>query len=160
MTNIANIVLPKSLLKPALILSLVGFGLGLFIIGGLFIGLDFLFGPVFALLFVGIFPLWFGAVSISVRRMRSERRTAWKVLFRGLPSWFLPAFYCYFYVVALGMLAGFVQAFRGKPAWIGLGFVLLPSVFYLVCIGAYWSEFRERTTRVPGVPPLLVPPQL
>jgi hypothetical protein len=160
MRNMTNIVLPGSLLKPALVLSLVGFALCFLIIGGLFVDLDFLFAALFMPLFLGIFPLWFGALSILVRRTKGDRRTAWKVLFRRLPPWFVVAFYGYFYIITLGMLAGFVQQFRGKPSWIGLAFVLLPSVFYLGCIGAYWSELRERAAGVPGVPPLLIPPQL
>jgi len=160
MTNIANIVIPRSLLKPALVLSLVGFALCFLIIGSLFVDLEFLFAALVIPLFLGVFPLWFGAFSVFVRRTRGDRRTAWKVLFRGLPPWFTAAFYCYFYSIWLGMLAAFVQLFRGRPGWVGLGFVLVPSVFYVACAGVYWSELRERATDVPGVPPLLTPPRL
>jgi hypothetical protein len=161
MINMTNIVLPRSLLKPSLVLSLVGFALCYLSIGTVFIDFEVLSGLVFMFLFFGIFPLWFGAVFVMTRRMKNQRgENPWKVLFRGLPRWFYPAFHCYFYVIVLGMLAGFIQAFRGKPGWIGLAFVLIPSVFYLGCIGAYWSELRERVTDVPGVPPLLIPPQL
>ncbi len=111
-----NIVIPRTWLKPSMVLSVLGFGLCLAVIADVFVGTASLFAAVVMPLFVAVFPLYFGAVSISVRRMKSDRRTAWKVLFRGLPSWFLPAFHCYFYIVGLGMLTGFVQLFRGKPA--------------------------------------------
>jgi len=163
MRNLINIALPslpRSLLKPALVLSLVGFALCFLVVGGLFVDLDFLFAFLFIPLVLGVFALWFGAISIAVRRTRGDRRNSLKVLFRGLPRWFTWAFYCYFYIIWLGMLAGFVRLFQGRLGLIGLGFLLLPSVFYLACVGVYWSELRDRTTGVPGVPPLLDPPLL
>lgn len=62
-------------------------------------------------------------------------------------------------------LTVFVLEFTEHRGGIGLGFVLIPSAFYLACIGAYWSELRLLSNKpaLPhGVPPVLagVPPAL
>ena len=157
-----NIVLSQKLLRPALILSWVGFALCLLIVPSLFLGSpEFLFSLLFGIIFLGIFPLWFGAISVLLPRRRNNAQAFGpKIWFRGLPGWFPILYQTYFYIVILGFLAGFIQAFRGKPSWVALGFVFIPSVFYLGSAGIYWSELMEKRTNASGVPPLLVPPML
>lgn len=156
-----NIILPPKLFRPGLILSWVGFGMCLLFVPCLAVGHDLLLTLVFGVLFVGIFPLWFGALSVVLSRRRHPAEiVGLKVWFRGLPRWFVVLYVSYSYIVVLGLLAGFIQQFRGQQSWVALGFLLIPSVFYLGSAGIYWSEVRLRETVASGAPPLLVPPML
>jgi hypothetical protein len=140
-----NIVIPDCLLKLALVLASAAFGLCIVVGVFPFVGLVSLIAPAAIVLFTGVFPLFFGAVLVLVRRAKGTMAMDWMpILFLGLPPWFSKAYRSYFFLIWIGGLAAFVQAFRGQPSWLALLFVLVPSVFYAACIGAYWSELRVR----------------
>lgn len=140
-----NTAFPRVLLKPALIVATAAFVLCLVVVMLPIVGLTDIYASVALVLFVGVFPFFFGAVRILVGRTKARLAKDWvPILFAGLPKWFSVAYRIYFFLVWLLALAAFAQAFRGQTGWIGFLFVLLPSVFYATCIGAYWSELRQR----------------
>jgi hypothetical protein len=146
-----RITIPSSLLKPALFASLAAYLLCLVTATLPFIGFAELFAVTAMLLFGLVFPLFLGAVLLLVGRSQGQMTMNWMpILFTGLPSWFSKVYRVYFLLVWLGGAAAFVQAFRHQPGWIGLFFVLVPSVFFATCVGAYWSELRERQKGEPG----------
>ena len=102
------------------------------------------------LLFLGVFPVFFGAILILKKRVAGSAVTNWvPILFRGLPRGFGVFYRAYFTAVwLLGMYLMLLPMFRlsalpdfGVNAQVV--FALLPSVFYLTSAGAYWSAALE-----------------
>ena len=140
-----KIVTPKGLLMLALLIATAGFVLCVVVAVFFFVGLAEMFAPVSLVLFVGLFPLFYGAVRLLVRRTKGQMVKDWAlVLFSGIPQWFSISHRVYFVLIWAGGLAALIlNVVRGQRNWIGLLFVLVPSVFYLTCVGAYWSAIRE-----------------
>jgi hypothetical protein len=106
------------------------------------------------LLFIGIFPLFFGAVIILQKRMKDAVTKNWvPVLFRGVPRQFIPFYYAFFYAVWLVSFYLMMRENLQKLDWPSLGIsshialMLIPSVFYITSAGAYWSAAIEATKK-------------
>ena len=102
------------------------------------------------LLFAGIFPFFFGAVIILQKRMKGAVMANWvPVLFRGVPREFTLFYQAFFYAVWFVCFYLMMRQILQKPEWPSLGisaqigFVLIPSVFYITSAGAYWSAAIE-----------------
>lgn len=109
------------------------------------------------ILFVGVFPLFLGAVLILQKRMAGVHTTNWvPVLFRGVPKGFVSFFQVFFFAVWLVCFYLMMRQLLQKPEWPAfgvnaqIGLVLIPSVFYLTSAGAYWSAAIENTEMNPG----------
>jgi len=161
-----NFKIPPKLVRPALIASIAGFALYFIAAAFAFAGFVNVFAGLIVLLFGLVFPLYFGAVALGAGRAGTSQVMDFRnPLFTGLPRWFDVTYQLYFYSVGLVFLTVFVLEFTEHKGGIGLGFVLIPSAFYLACIGAYWSELRLQSNEaaLPNeVPPVLVgaPPTL
>ena len=140
-----NVIMPRAVVILALVLAIAAFVLCIIVALSPFVGLAGMFAPATLFLLVGVFPLFLGACLVLARRAKGRIVANWlPILFSGLPEWFRTVYRFYFTLIFLAGFAAFIQAFRGRPNWIGLLFVLVPSVFYAACIGAYWSALRQR----------------
>lgn len=134
----------KFLIMPALFISLGAFLLCIIVTVSLFFGFTDIFATATVVLFIGVFPLFIGVVLLLVKRLKSQELTNWMAfLFFGIPQWFITAYRIYFILIWIGGFGALIQEFRDKPSWMALLFVLIPSVFYLTCVGGYWSIIRE-----------------
>jgi hypothetical protein len=102
------------------------------------------------LLFAGIFPCFFGAMIILQQRMQGAAARNWvPVLFRGVPKEFVLFYQAFFYAVWLGCFYLTMRDTLQKSEWPNfgisaqIGFMLVPSVFYITSAGAYWSAALE-----------------
>ena len=102
------------------------------------------------LLFVGVFPLFFGAILIFQKRKKgTTMHNLVPVLFRGVPKEFTLFFQIFFFVAWLICSYLMMREMLQKPEWPNFGisgqisFVLMAAVFYLASAGAYWSAAIE-----------------
>lgn len=140
-----NVVIPRVLLRPALMLSLTAWCSCLVVTASPFLGWK---APVAALPFVllSVFPLYSGAILVLLRR-RAEGiidKSWMRVLFAGLPAWFLTTFQVFWFGIGLACVTAFTLTVLGRGPWVFLFFSLVPSGLHAASIGAYWSELRHR----------------
>ena len=102
------------------------------------------------ILSVGVFPFFFGVVTILQKRMAGTKRLDWvPVLFRSVPKMFTLFYRVYFFGAWCMCAYPMIRNVAGRPEWptFGIsnqiGFLLIPSIFYLTCVGGYWSAAIE-----------------
>lgn len=102
------------------------------------------------ILFVGVFPFFFGVTAILQKRMTGVKRKDWvPILFRSTPKAFTLFYRAYFFAAWSICAYPVIRRIADKPEWPTFGisdqvsFLLIPSVFYLTCVGGYWSVAAE-----------------
>lgn len=136
---------PPRRLKFAWPSAIAGFAICVAVAVCPFVGLGRLYAPLTLLLLVGAIPLLYASIRVLVHRMNTQSNANFgSVFFDGIPPWFVTLYQVGLAVTcAVGINAMIQGVVKRHPDWLGLLFVLVPAVFYLTCIGVFWSAARE-----------------
>jgi hypothetical protein len=149
----------KPLLWPLIVVAAVGFGLSLWVHFGAVAGKKVAPEPLFWMLHIGIFVVWFPAVLVSNRRVgKSSRKDYWDVVFRDSPAWFKYAVYGFLGYAVVNFLIFISEVPNGEefpgegaPVAAWRGFSGHWMAFYAAALAILYSAVRS--ARESGIDP-------
>jgi hypothetical protein len=133
-------------------LSAVGFMLSLWVHFGAVAGRRVAPAPLFWILHLGIFVVWFPAVMAGQRQAGNlKRKDFWKVVLKGSPNWVRYLVYGFLGYAVLNFMYFFFQPPTGNddganpPALVWRGFSGHWMVFYLAALAILYSAARQHS---------------
>jgi hypothetical protein len=137
----------KPLLWPLVALAAVGFCVSVYFHIDTFLRHRAVPEPLFGLLHVGIFVVWFPAILVAQKRFRTvQRKDLWKALLKGSPDWLRYVVYAFSaYTGVMDFLTFFVYSGSRRqddPVLTSRGFSATWMMFYLIGLTILYGAAR------------------
>jgi uncharacterized protein DUF3592 len=125
----------KPLLLPLIALAAVGFCVSVYFHIDTFLRHRAVPEPLFSLLHIGIFVVWFPAMLIAQKRGALQRKDFWKALLKDAPDWLYLVYAFSAYTAVMDSLTFFVFSSSSRqtdPVLTSTGFSATWMMFYLI----------------------------